>query len=167
MLLELRSLLLLADEARCKWEHGITRWKNDRIDGRLRSRRRRLSVTFNELGKQYHIVQVAIDRWNATQLATQLAGDGFRDYCVWPGLPQHERADEEARRGRARKATATRRIRCQWLASNISIEQDAADNWKPSKKKSCERIDGIVALIMGLDLAARQIIFDEYPSIIL
>ncbi len=42
-----------------------------------------------------------------------------------------------------------------WMAGNVSIEQDAADNWKPSKKKSCERIDGIVALVMGLDLAAR------------
>jgi phage terminase large subunit-like protein len=43
------------------------------------------------------------------------------------------------------------------MAGNVSIEQDAADNWKPSKKKSCERIDGIVALIMGLDLASREI----------
>jgi phage terminase large subunit-like protein len=41
------------------------------------------------------------------------------------------------------------------MAGNVSIEQDAADNWKPSKKKSIERIDGIVALVMGLDLAAR------------
>ena len=32
------------------------------------------------------------------------------------------------------------------MASNVSIEKDAADNWKPSKKKSIERIDGIVAL---------------------
>nr|WP_145425796.1 terminase TerL endonuclease subunit [Symmachiella dynata] len=37
-----------------------------------------------------------------------------------------------------------------------SIETDAADNWKPSKKKSVERIDGIVALIMGLDRASTQ-----------
>ena len=35
-------------------------------------------------------------------------------------------------------------------------EQDAADNWKPSKKKSIERIDGIVALIMALDRASTQ-----------
>jgi phage terminase large subunit-like protein len=40
-----------------------------------------------------------------------------------------------------------------WMAGNVSIEKDAADNWKPSKKKSCERIDGIVALIMGLERA--------------
>ena len=29
--------------------------------------------------------------------------------------------------------------------------------WKPSKKTSCERIDGKVALVMGLDLASREV----------
>jgi phage terminase large subunit-like protein len=43
-----------------------------------------------------------------------------------------------------------------WMASNVSIEKDAADNWKPSKKKSIERIDGIVALIMAVDRASTQ-----------
>ena len=36
------------------------------------------------------------------------------------------------------------------MASNITTEQDAAGNIKPSKKKSTERIDGIVATIMAL-----------------
>ena len=51
-----------------------------------------------------------------------------------------------------------------WMASNVSLETDAADNWKPSKKKSTERIDGIVALIMALDCATRHAdtrFFDE------
>ena len=38
-----------------------------------------------------------------------------------------------------------------WMASNVALETDAADNWKPSKKRSIERIDGIVALVMALD----------------
>ena len=42
------------------------------------------------------------------------------------------------------------------MAGNVSIEQNAADNWKPSKKRSCERIDGIVALIMAIDRATRE-----------
>ena len=37
-----------------------------------------------------------------------------------------------------------------WMASNVAAETDAAGNIKPSKKKSKEKIDGIVALIMGL-----------------
>lgn len=35
-----------------------------------------------------------------------------------------------------------------WMASNVAVETDAAGNLKPSKKKSPERIDGIVATIM-------------------
>jgi phage terminase large subunit-like protein len=42
------------------------------------------------------------------------------------------------------------------MAGNVSIETDAADNWKPSKKRSPERIDGNVALVMGLDRASRE-----------
>ena len=40
-----------------------------------------------------------------------------------------------------------------WMAGNVSLETDAADNWKPSKKKSRERIDGIVALIKAPERA--------------
>jgi phage terminase large subunit-like protein len=36
------------------------------------------------------------------------------------------------------------------MAGDIMLETDA-ENWKPSKKSSVERIDGIVALIMALD----------------
>lgn len=42
------------------------------------------------------------------------------------------------------------------MDDNGSIEQDATDNWEPPKKTRCEWIDGIVALVMGLDLAARK-----------
>ena len=37
-----------------------------------------------------------------------------------------------------------------WMASNVAVETDAAGNLKPSKKKSTERIDGIVAGVMAL-----------------
>ena len=40
------------------------------------------------------------------------------------------------------------------MANNVSLETDAAENWKPSKTRSRERIDGIVALIMALRVAA-------------
>jgi alkylated DNA repair dioxygenase AlkB len=49
MLLEPRSLLVLEDEARYDWEHGIARRKSDRWVGAVVPRRRRLSVTFRML----------------------------------------------------------------------------------------------------------------------
>lgn len=43
-----------------------------------------------------------------------------------------------------------------WMADNLMVETDAYENVKPSKAKSTQKIDGIVALIMGLDLALRH-----------
>jgi phage terminase large subunit-like protein len=41
-----------------------------------------------------------------------------------------------------------------WMASNVVAETDAAGNIKPSKSKSTEKIDGIVALVMGIGVWA-------------
>jgi alkylated DNA repair dioxygenase AlkB len=46
LLLERRSLLVLSDDARYEWQHGIARRKNDRWLGHVIRRSRRLSVTF-------------------------------------------------------------------------------------------------------------------------
>jgi alkylated DNA repair dioxygenase AlkB len=46
LLLEPRSLLILSDEARYEWQHGIARRKNDRWHGLRIPRARRLSITF-------------------------------------------------------------------------------------------------------------------------
>ena len=40
-----------------------------------------------------------------------------------------------------------------WMANNCAVEIDAAGNVKPSKKRSTERIDGVVALIMAVGLS--------------
>jgi len=45
-----------------------------------------------------------------------------------------------------------------WNLGNVIIEEDAAGNIKPNKSKSTEKIDGAVALIMGL---ARATLRDE------
>jgi alkylated DNA repair dioxygenase AlkB len=49
LLLAPRSLLILSDEARYEWEHGIARRKSDRWRGERLARGRRLSVTFRLL----------------------------------------------------------------------------------------------------------------------
>lgn len=43
-----------------------------------------------------------------------------------------------------------------WMANNVIVQTDPAGNIKPDKGKSTEKIDGIVALIMALDLAIRN-----------
>ena len=43
-----------------------------------------------------------------------------------------------------------------WMAQNVVMRQDPAGNIKPDKERSVEKIDGIVALIMGLDRCIRN-----------
>jgi phage terminase large subunit-like protein len=44
-----------------------------------------------------------------------------------------------------------------WNAGNVAVEMDAAGNLKPTKEKSPEKIDGIVALIMAIALLSAQV----------
>lgn len=105
----------------------------------------------NELAEQYHIKEVAIDRWNATQLSTQLEGDGFEMVGFGQGFSSMASPTKELER-RILEGTLNHGANpvMRWMASNITTEQDAAGNLKPSKKKSTERVDGIVATIMAL-----------------
>jgi phage terminase large subunit-like protein len=43
-----------------------------------------------------------------------------------------------------------------WMVDNVMVKQDPAGNLKPDKSKSLEKIDGVVAAIMALDLAVRN-----------
>lgn len=108
----------------------------------------------NALGKRYRIREVAADRWNATQIITQLAGDGFEVVAFGQGFrdmtaPTKEMLKLVAAGQLAHGGHAVLR----WMASNLATETDAAGNLKPSKKKSTERVDGCVALIMALGRA--------------
>jgi len=107
-----------------------------------------------ELGQIYNIREIAVDRWNSTQLQTQLQGDGFTIVPFGQGFASMSAPTKELEKliiGGALAHGAHPVLR--WNASNVSVETDAAGNLKPSKKKSTERIDGIVALIMALGRA--------------
>jgi len=43
-----------------------------------------------------------------------------------------------------------------WMISNVMIETDASGNYRPSKKKSSEKIDFAVAAIMALAASTRK-----------
>ena len=108
----------------------------------------------NELGDRYDIIEVAIDRWNATQVAVWLEQDGFAVSYFGQGYRSMSAASKELE-----AAIMGRRLRhnghpvLRWNASVCSHEMDAAGNIKPSKKRSGERIDGVVATVMGIGRA--------------
>lgn len=110
-----------------------------------------------DLSERYHVQEIALDRWNATQLATQLSGDGFEMVAFGQGYASMNAPTKKLEElVLARKLAHGGHPVLRWMAGNVSLETDAADNWKPSKKKSTDRIDGIVALIMALDRATVQ-----------
>lgn len=107
----------------------------------------------NALSKRFNIRKIARDRWNATQITTQLMGDGF-DVVDWgQGFGQMSAPSKELEtRLIGGKLLHGGNPVLRWMASNAAAELDSAGNIKPSKKKSTERIDGIVASVMALGL---------------
>jgi phage terminase large subunit-like protein len=107
------------------------------------------------LSKKYNIRQVAIDRWNAHQITTQLQGEGINVLGFGQGygsMSSPTAALEAAVVGG--KLLHGGHPVLAWQASNVAVQSDHQGNKKPSKAKSTERIDGIVALIMALGIHA-------------
>lgn len=114
----------------------------------------KVRAEINRLGEVYHIKEVPADRWNATQIISQLGGDGFTIFPFGQGYASMSGPAKEFETlvlggGLAHGGHPVLR----WMAGNVAITEDAADNIKPAKDKSSDRIDGIVAAIMGVGRA--------------
>ena len=111
----------------------------------------------NKLGKQYNIQKIARDRWNATQITTQLMGDGFEIVDWGQGFASMTAPTKELEKlVMSSRLSSDRNPAMRWMAGNTAVETDAAGNLKPSKKKSTDRIDGMVALVMALGVAIAE-----------
>jgi len=110
-----------------------------------------------QLGETYHIKEIAYDRWNATQMVQNLEDMGFLMVPFGQGFKDMSPPSKELY-----KLLMEGSINhggnpvLKWMAQNVVMEQDPAGNIKPTKAKSVEKIDGIVALIMGLDRCIRN-----------
>jgi phage terminase large subunit-like protein len=109
---------------------------------------------------EFAVQMVAYDPWNATELVAQLNEQGaLRDRCVpmrqgFASLSAPTKSLETAILTKALRHDGHPVLR--WNVSNVAVETDAAGNLKPSKVRSMERIDGVVALIMAVDLMDRN-----------
>lgn len=116
-----------------------------------------IRVDINEMRERFNIQDVGVDRWNATQLIMQLTGDGLGITPFGQGFKDMTAPTKEflAKIGAGQIRHGGNPV-LSWMAGNLAVESDAAGNLKPSKKKSTERIDGMVALIMALGRAMVQ-----------
>lgn len=107
--------------------------------------------------QRYDIKELAFDKWGATRIQTTLQEMGpdddwlvqFRQGFASMSGPSKdlERLLLQGMLEHGGHPVLT------WMADNVVTLTDAADNIKPDKKRSRERIDGIVALIMALGRA--------------
>lgn len=106
---------------------------------------------------KFDIKEFAFDPWNSTQFTQGLENIGFptipyRQTFGMLSPPMKELLalvqEEQIEHGG--------HPILRWCADNVVTETNANDDIKPSKKKSTQKIDGIVALIMALDRAMRH-----------
>jgi phage terminase large subunit-like protein len=110
-----------------------------------------------ELSAVYDIREIGVLRYNAVDLMTKLQTDGFEVYTY------SEQMKDMSPGTKALGAMLTeKKVRhgghpvLRWMAANMAVKVDAAENMRPDNEASTERFDGIKGLIVaiGRSLAA-------------
>jgi phage terminase large subunit-like protein len=115
--------------------------------------------SFEKDVEQFQVMEIPYDRWNAEYLRQMLEkrgiaipifpfGQGF--VSMSPPMKELERLVASRKLAHGNNPVLT------WMADNLIARSDPAGNIKPDKEKSREKIDGIVALLMGLDRALKN-----------
>jgi phage terminase large subunit-like protein len=105
-----------------------------------------------QLATTYRITEIGYDPYNAMQLVVELGQDGLTMVPVRQGFLSLSPPSKEFERrviGRTIRHDGNPVLR--WCVANVALETDAAQNIKPSKAKSTERIDGVAAAIIALE----------------
>lgn len=104
-----------------------------------------------KLKNHFQVKEIVYDPWRATQLAQQLAKAGatvveFRQTVQNLSAPMKETASAV----KGNRLHHDNNPMTTWMVSNVTAKADAKDNIYPRKEKPQYKIDGAVALIMGV-----------------
>lgn len=106
----------------------------------------------NEIAQEFGIVEVAADRlFQGAQLCQDLGDDGFEVVPFGMGFmsmpaPMQE-FERKVNRGELRHGGNPV---LRWMAGNIAVKRNEMDCIKPDKKRSGDKIDGIVSAVIAL-----------------
>lgn len=104
--------------------------------------------------KKYDVQEIAYDEWNATQTALHLQEKGLKMVSFGQGYKSMSEPAKEWEKLVIQGLLAHGGHQVlRWMMGNTMIERDPAGNIKPSKKRSPEKIDGVVAGVMALGRA--------------
>lgn len=119
----------------------------------------------NEIADRYAVQEIAVDRdFQGVYLCTQLMDDGFEIVTFGQGfrsmnLPTKMLED----------LVVSHRIHhgcnpvLRWMVSNVTTKTDEAGCIKPDRKRSTDKIDGVVATIMALGRAPASPVDADRP----
>lgn len=120
-----------------------------------------------EASRRYYIRSIGCDRWNAMAMIGQLTNAGLNVLAFGQGYKDMSPAAKELERQvLAGELAHNNDPVLNWCLSNCMVETDAAGNIKPSKAKSTERIDAVVALTMATGVANLNV-NDNAPELII
>ncbi|MFW6012377.1 MAG: terminase large subunit [bacterium] len=104
--------------------------------------------------RRFELQLVGFDPWGSTQIVQRLGPDG-EDVTQFVELRQgyktlSDPTKELLAQVRSQELRHDGNPVLTWMADNLVLMEDPAGNMKPARNKSREKIDGMVALIMGL-----------------
>jgi phage terminase large subunit-like protein len=115
---------------------------------------------------RYKIEAVAFDRWGATQLQSQLLDEGWPMIAFGQGFSAMSSSTKELLRlvGSGRFRHGGNPL-MRWQAEHVVTRTDASGNIKFDKGRSADKVDGIVAAVMALDVAIRRPQVEDYATV--
>lgn len=124
-----------------------------------------IRVDMNRIRQDYLIKSVGVDMWNAGKLVTELTDQDQFDMI--PYSQQYKAMTTPCKELERMILSETldhgdNKV-LTWCASNVTLEIDPHENYKPSKKRSGDKIDGIVAAIMAIGVSLADA--DAGPSV--
>ena len=107
--------------------------------------------------KKYDVISCAYDPWQATQMAQELLSEGAPMYELSPTVLNFSEPMKQVQ-----ALVYSKRLHTdgnpvlEWMASNVVAHMDAKENIYPRKENNENKIDGIVALIMAMNLVIKK-----------
>lgn len=110
-----------------------------------------------QFAERHTVKQLGVDTWNAQQMAQNLQAAGLEVWAVRQTFAGLSAATKELERlvlsnDVAHDGNPVMR----WMVDNVTVVRDAAENLKPDKRRSRNKIDGVVASLNALDRAMRK-----------
>lgn len=116
-----------------------------------------------EINESYQIVELGFDRWGSIFITQKLESEGITVVPFGQGYKSMSPPSKELEvLILSKRLVHDGNPVTRFMADNVIVETDAYENIKPSKKKSKEKIDGIVALLIGL---GRATVHDSNKSV--